>query len=403
MLSPEQAWARMAARIPPLDGEQVSRAAARGRVLAVPVAATVDMPQADVSAMDGYVLAGAIRAGSSRPVVGVAAAGPPPTFRLAPGEVAKIMTGAVVPRGGDRVLPIEQTDRGTELVTLNADAQPGAHIRRRAEVVTAGAPMLESGTRVSPGTVSVLASHGYKVVSVLRRPSVATLATGDEVVPASEEPGPGQLRDSNTAFLGAALATLGIEAQPLGIAADTRDDLRHRIGRGVGADVLLLSGGVSMGDYDFVEEILAELDCEVLVNQVAIQPGKPLVVARHPTGWVVGLPGNPASVMVTFWLFVRPLLRCLMGLNDGYGHGWVQAVLASGLPGAKGRDRFLPASVAFRGGHVEATPHPPRGSHDVHRYGYGSALVRVPAHAAPAASGSACSILPLVNWPADVA
>ncbi len=398
MLSPERAWARIVARLTPVNHERVRRADACGRVLAEPVVATVDVPQADVSAMDGYIVAGAFEAGATRPVVGVSAAGPPPAFQLAPGEVAKIMTGAVVPVGGDRVVPVEQTDGGDATVTLHAPAVPGAHIRRRAEVVATGAPILDPGCVIHPGTVSMLASHGHGQVTVVGRPTVATLATGDEVVPADVDPGPGQLRDSNTAFLGAALASLGLEARPLGIATDARDDVQRRVADGMTSDVLLLSGGVSMGDYDFVEAVLAEQGCEILVDHVAIQPGKPLVVARHATGWVVGLPGNPASVMVTFWLFVRPLLRCLMGMKDGYGHGLVGAVLASPLPGAKARDRFLPASIDFREGRIEATPHAPRGSHDVHRYGFGSALVRIPARAVPAQAGASCQVLPLVDW-----
>ncbi|NJL27009.1 MAG: hypothetical protein HC897_03555, partial [Thermoanaerobaculia bacterium] len=141
----------------------------------------------------------------------------------------------------------------------------------------------------------------------------------DEVVPPEAEPGLGQLRDSNTAFLLAAGDTLGLGFRSLGIAPDRTDELREKITEGLESDVLLLCGGVSMGEFDLVEDVLAELGCRKLFDQVAIQPGKPLVAARHAGGWVFGLPGNPASVMVTFWLFVRPLLRRLMGSADGFG------------------------------------------------------------------------------------
>jgi molybdopterin molybdotransferase len=229
-------------------------------------------------------------------------------------------------------------------------------------------------------------------------PEVAVLTTGDEVVEPEFEPGPGQLRDSNSAFLLAAGADLGLRFERLGIASDDLADLREKISRGLEADVLLLTGGVSMGDFDLVEDVLVEKGCETLVDAVSIQPGKPLVVAHHDRGWAFGLPGNPASVMVTFYLFVRPLLRRLLGFDDAFWHGAVTAELLAPLPGARSRDRFLPASIAFDRRRLLATPHPPTGSHDVVAYARGTALVRIRQGAAPAAAGDACEVLPLVSW-----
>ncbi len=153
-----------------------------------------------------------------------------------------------------------------------------------------------------------------------------------------------------------------------------------------------------MGEFDVVEDVFAELGCQPLFDSVAVQPGKPLVAAHHENGLVFGLPGNPASVMVSFWLFVRPALRRLMGFTDSYWYGALNGALAAPLPGAKGRDRFLPAEIVFTDGEILVHPAPPKGSHDLMAYARGSALVRVPAHAQPAGPGSRCQVLPFANW-----
>lgn len=396
MLTPEAAWDAIAARIETLPAESTPRRSAAGRILAQPLAATVDMPQADVSAMDGYVTRGEVEAGVTLPLCGTAAAGNPPDFEVARGQAAKIMTGAVVPTGADRVIPVEQTDGGDREVVFHAAPKAGAHIRRQGEVVRTGAPLLDRGTLLTPGAVSLLASQGYREVPAYRLPSVAVLTTGDEVIPPEDEPSPGQLRDSNTSFLLASGRVIGREFCSLGIAPDRVDDLRPLIREGLRSDVLLLCGGVSMGEFDLVEDVLAELGCVQLFDRVAIQPGKPLVAARHEGGWVFGLPGNPASVMVTFWLFARPLLSCLEGGGGELWGGALAAELAGALPGSKSRDRFLPAEVAFQKGRVLATPCAPEGSHDVAAYARGTALVRIRPHAAPAGVGDPCEILPLM-------
>lgn len=393
MLKPSDAWALLEENLRPLGDEIVPRLEATGRCLRRDLEATVDMPQADVSAMDGYIVAGGVGAGAVLEVVGTAAAGRPAEFTVPPGSAAKIMTGAVVPAGGDRVVPIEQTDGGDERVRIDVAPVDGAHIRRGGEVVRRGGPLLAAGTVLTPGAVSLLASHGYAEVPVARRPTVAAMATGDEVVPASAEPAPGQLRDSNTTFLRSAGRTLGLGVESLGIAGDSREALRERIGVGLRSDVLMLCGGVSKGEFDLVEDVLGELGCRRLFDAVAIQPGKPMVASVHGGGWVFGLPGNPASVMVTFWLYVAPFLRRLQGLPDGYWHRPVVAELGAPLPRTKGRDRFLAAEVTFEDGRLIATPLPPAGSHDVVVYGYGNALVRAPKLRPETPRGAACEVL----------
>ena len=403
MLAPEDAWQRIADALSSSDIglglETVFRDDALGRVLGQNIAATVDQPPADVSAMDGYVARGDLHPGDSVPVVGMSAAGHPPNFVLEDGQIAQIMTGAVVPAGGDRVIPVELTDGGHEHVVLKRDTKPGAHIRQRGEVVRSGQPMLKPGTLLAPGALSLLASHGISQMQVTRRPSLAVMATGDEVINPDQQPGPGQLRDSNTAFLTAAARSMGLDATRLGIAGDSLADLRQKIAHGMQSDVLLLCGGVSMGEYDLVEDVLAELGCAKLFDAVAVQPGKPLVAACHDGGWVFGLPGNPASVMITFWLFVRPTLRRLQGIDDGFWQGCIPGRLAAPMPAAPKRDRFLAAQVRFTNDLPAVTPLLPRGSHDVAAYARGTAIVRARRGDKARDAGDLCEILPLVDWP----
>ena len=396
MLQPDEAWRRIEERLKPLPEETIERRAAAGRVLARDLAATVDVPAADVSAMDGYALGGEIAPGETRPVAGRVAAGDPPGFDLVPPAVVRIMTGAPVPASADRIVPVEETNAGRDQVIFLRPAAPGQHIRRQGEILKSGEPLLPAGSRLTPGALSLLATHGYGAAPVHRAPTVAVLTTGDEVVPPETNPAPGQLRDSNTDFLLAAGTTLGLRFDSLGIAPDRVDALRPLVERGLKADVLLLCGGVSMGELDFVEEVLKELGCETVFDAVAIQPGKPLVFATHPGGWVFGLPGNPASVMVGFWLFVRPALRRLMGLPDSWWGGALTGTLTAPLPGAGPRDRFLPAEVETRDGALHVTPFLFKGSHDLSAYAHGTGLVRVRAGARRAEVGEGCEVMVLM-------
>jgi len=395
MLQPDEAWSRIAAHCAPLAEEPAARRSARGRVLARPLTATVDVPAADVSAMDGYALAGPVHAGEWRPVAAMIPAGAPPGYVLSPPAAVRIMTGAPVPLGADRVIPVEATDGGRDAVVFHAEAGPGDHIRRRGEILGAGAPLLPAGALVTPGALSLLATHGYTEVPVHRAPTVAVLTTGDEVVPPETVPAPGQLRDSHTDFLLAAGASLGLSFTPLGIAPDRVEVLKEKVEQGLRSDVLLLCGGVSMGELDLVEGVFADLGCTVQLDAVAIQPGKPFVFATHPGGLVFGLPGNPASVMVSFWLFVRPALRRLLGFPGGWWSDAMHGVLTRPLPGAGPRDRFTAAEIEARDGVLHVTPYPPKGSHDLAAYAHGTGLVRSRAGAAPAEAGGACEVLVL--------
>ncbi len=397
LIHPDEAWRRIAERVRPLHGEMVGRRESAGRVLARPLAATVDVPASDVSAMDGYALAGEVQPGETREIAGTVYAGDRPGFDLPAGAAARIMTGAPVPAAADRVIPIELTDGGRERVTFQKGVPPGEHIRRRGEVLKTGDPLLPAGSILTPGALALLATHGYGEVPIHRAPSVAVLATGDEVVPPDAIPAPGQLRDSNTDFLLAAGSTLGLRFSSLGIAPDKEGPLRDLVRRGLRSDVLLLCGGVSMGELDLVEGVLAEAGCETVFDAVAIQPGKPLVFAVHPGGVVFGLPGNPASVMVSFWLFVRPALRRLMGFEDSWWGPALTGTLDAPLPAAGPRDRFLPAEIDARNGELHVTPYFFKGSHDLAAYAHGTALARARAGSARTEPGGRCEVLVVVR------
>ncbi len=398
MISPAEAWARLEPHLAPLAAESLPRREAAGRVLARELLATVDVPALDVSAMDGYALAGSAAPGQPVEVVGTVAAGDAPGLVVPPGKAARIMTGAPLPHGADRVVAIEETDGGQTMVVVHEPPAEGVNVRRRGEIQRLGSALLPAGQLLSPGALSLLATHGYAAVDVHRAPRVAVLATGDEVVAPDETPAPGQLRDSHTDFLLAATRDLGLEAVSLGIAPDEPEALRDLVARGLEFDVLLVTGGVSMGAYDLVEGVLEKLGCTVLFEKVAIQPAKPVVAAIHVGGLVFGLPGNPASAMVAFWLFVRPSLRRLLGSPDAFWQGALAATLETPLPPARDRDRYLPAIVRFEAGEIFTRALLPQGSHDLAAYARGNALLRLPAGSPAAEPGDRREILPLADW-----
>jgi molybdopterin molybdotransferase len=399
VLRPEEAWALLEPRLAPLALESVPRRAALGRVLASAVAAADDVPAHDVSAMDGFALAGALPEFPLE-IAATLAAGDPPGLDPPGGRAVRIMPGAPRPSGADRVVPVELTALDGDRVTVRRDVPAGANIRRRGEIHRRGERILESGELLTPGGLALLAAHGRTSVEVRRAPRLAILPTGDEVVAADAVPGPGQLRDSHTDFLLAACRTLGLAATPLPVAPDRADELRVAIDGALDHDVVLVTGGVSMGAYDLVEGALSALGCEILCDGVAMQPGKPLVIATQPRGLIFGLPGNPASSMVAVWLFVRPALRRLMGFEDGFWQGALRGRLDARLPAGKDRDRFIPAEARFRDGEIAVTPILPRGSHDLGSFGRGTALARIRPGAPELPAGGSVEILPIVHWPA---
>jgi molybdopterin molybdotransferase len=327
---------------------------AAGRVLAANVSAERDQPPFDRSTRDGYAvrsaditpahrtlrLIGSVRAGERW-------SGP----ALSAGEAIEIMTGAPLPEGADAVVMLEHVHAGPGSITLAADraiASADNMVPRAAEA-KAGDSLLPIGCVLHAAEVAVAASCGCSVLPVFGPPTVAIAATGDELVELSAQPEAWQIRNSNTWALAALIAAEGGKPVPLPIARDTLDDLRDRISQGRACDLFLLSGGVSMGKYDLVEQALHEAGAEFLFTGALIQPGKPIVFGRLPkpsggSTYFFGLPGNPISTQVCFHLFVAPMLRALCGRND-LAPRFVEATLAADARGGARVTRFLPAEL----------------------------------------------------------
>ena len=302
-----------------LPAEVVPLHDAVGRVLAADVTMPWDMPRWDNSAMDGFAVRSADCTGPARlRVTGYIPAGGLPAGPVGPGQAIRIMTGAPLPRGADAIAPVEDVEEAGDAIQLRGAVRPGAHVRRQGEDLRAGELALPAGTVVGPGEVSVLASAGQVSVPVVRRARVAILSTGDELVEPGQPLGPGQVCDSNGVALAAAVLLAGGTPIPLGIARDDRPALRALLERGLGADALVTSAGVSAGDRDLVREVLDELSVRQVFWKVDIKPGRPTAFGlRGPTP-VFSLPGNPVSSLLTFEQFVRPALLRMMGHRQVY-------------------------------------------------------------------------------------
>jgi molybdopterin molybdotransferase len=316
MISADEALEVVLAETPRLGAEESPLADALGAVLAEPIAADMDIPPFDKSAMDGYAVRAAdvARLPALLAVIDDLPAGVAPARPLGPGTCAKIMTGAPVPPGADLVIPVEDTEAlaGGRARILRIDpARP--NVCAAGEDVRKGATVLRAGQVLRPQEIGVLASVGRERVSVGRRPRVAVLATGDELVPPGAAPGPGQIRNSNSASLLAACRRAAVTADDLGVARDDKADLRARIAEGLQRDVLLVSGGISMGERDLVPAVFDELAVKVRFATVRMKPGKPTLFATHGRRLVFGLPGNPVSTLVAFRVLVWPCLRKMVG------------------------------------------------------------------------------------------
>lgn len=368
LLSIDEALAQILDACIPLEPEQVDLRHALGRVLAGSVRADMDDPPFDRSAMDGFAVRAAdVAEPATLRVIGEIAAGdPPPARPVAPGETYRIMTGAPTPQGADAVVMVEHTEpvgASPEAVRVLKGVPAGANVRLRAEVARRGDEVLSAGRLITPEIMGVLASFGAGRVSVHRRPRVVVMATGNELVPVDAMPGPGQIRDSNRWTIAALGEGAGAEVDVAHTLRDDRASVLDGIREGLRHDVLVLSGGVSMGVYDIVGECLRELGAEILFHKVAIQPGKPLLVARSGRTLIFGLPGNPVSVLVTGRVFLLPALRRMRGLTR-VTDPLVPARLAGTLPKTGGRTVFQPATIAFASDGPVVTPLRTLGSAD---------------------------------------
>ncbi len=334
---------------PPL--ERVTLDEAGGRILAADVLADRDYPPFHRSTRDGF----AVRSEDVATVpavlraVGEARAGLPFSGKVAPGHCVSIMTGAPLPEGADAVVMVEHTRAAGERVEALRTVRSGENVVPRASETPAGGRVLTQGRRLDAGEIGLLATVGRVYADVYRRLEVAILPTGDEVVDVDQTPEWFQIRNSNAFTLAAQVRSAGGLPRNLGVAPDRREALREMIEKGLAADLLLLSGGVSMGKYDFVAQVLADLHAEIFLQGVAIRPGKPLVFGRARGRFFFGLPGNPVSTFVTFEAFVRPALTVLGG-GDFHPPVFLRARLAKPLHNKTGLTSFMPARVEMHDG-----------------------------------------------------
>jgi molybdopterin molybdotransferase len=332
MLSVAEAQARIVAALRPLPVESVGLDEALGRVLAETIVSQRLLPAFDNSGMDGYAVRAGEVAGATDatpvvlPVSGESRAGGSPDVALPPGTAMLVMTGAPVPRGADAVVRYEDTDRGRDQVAVRVAVAPGTSLRHAGEDMSPGDEVLAAGRRLRSADLAACAALGVAELPVRRRPRVAVLSTGDELVEAGDVPGPGQLADSNGPALAAAIVEAGGVAVRMGIARDTAADVRDRLLGSEGCDLIVCSAGVSVGDHDHVRDVVEELG-SLDFWRVAMRPGKPLAVGEVRGVPFIGLPGNPVSSQVTFELFARPALLALQGAAEIHRRRWPARVL----------------------------------------------------------------------------
>lgn len=382
MISIDEALGLVLANLPVPTTEEVRLLDALGRVLVEDLVATDDIPPYRRSVMDGYavrstdteaapvelVCVGEVRAGAANPGV------------IGPGETMMIMTGAPVPGGADAVQKVEKTERSADgdKVILLKGVKPGENIAKPGFEAKAGEIVLEAGRLIGPPEIGILASFGHVRVKVWRRPRVATFATGDELVEVQMTPGAGRIRNSNAYSLSGQLRQMGLEGEYLGIARDEVEELRSFVRQGLERDILIVTGGVSIGKYDLVKDVLEYEGFKVLFSKVAMKPGKPTVFARKGEKLAFGLPGNPVSAFVAFEVFVRPALGRLCGLARPELPR-IRGELLRDLRQKPGRSALLPAWISWQPEGWKIDPLEWKGSADIFRFSRANGVVVFPA------------------------
>jgi molybdopterin molybdotransferase len=393
LLSIDEAIALVLSHVTMLEPEDVQLADADGRVLAESARSAVDLPPFPSSAMDGFALRAADTPGTLS-IVERIATGRPPSRPLEAGEAMAIGTGGVVPDGADAVVPIELVEERGDLVAVTGNVAQTDNVRRRGGDLRAGDAVVETGARLGAARIGALAAAGVTSVRCTRRPRVAVLVTGTELRAPGEQLEPGQIYDSNGFILAAQLRSAGAEVERLPPVADDHAATRTAIELGLAADVLVTTGGVSVGVYDLVRAAEAELGVEEIFWRVAMQPGKPVAFGVRGRTLVFGLPGNPVSSLVGFELFVRPALLALQGLADP------KPAFRPGLLGAAAkrlaaRDALLRARIRVEGGELLLDPLTGQQSHMIAHAAAADALVLIPQGEGELAAGTPVSYLSL--------
>jgi molybdopterin molybdotransferase len=397
MISVEEARGRIVAALSPVGPEVVSLSAAWGRVLASPVAARMDKPGSDVSAMDGY----AVRAADCATlparlrVIGTAPAGHPFAGTIGAGEAVRLFTGSVIPAGADAVVIQEDTDEGQETVEIRLQPKPRAHIRPRAGDFAEGAVLLSPPRRMTARDVGIAASAGHAWLTVRRRPRVAILSTGDEIALPGDPVPPGGLISSNSFVLDAIVRAAGGEPMTLPIAPDDAAAIGEAVAALRTADLVVTSGGASVGAHDLIRPALGPLGLSLDFWKIAMRPGKPFMFGRIGEAALIGLPGNPVSATVCAILFLVPAIERLLGL-EGAAPPTVRARAGARLPANDHRADHLRASLSREAeGTLVATPAPRQDSSQMAILAASDALILRAPHAGEVSPGEWVDAIPL--------
>lgn len=395
LLPVDEALARVLKDAAPLPEEWIPVADSDGRVLTRDLVAARSQPPDDVSSMDGYAVRAADLPGRLR-IIGEAAAGHSFAGTVEAGTAVRIFTGAPVPAGADMVVMQEDAERQGETVAIPLAGKPGRFIRRRGLDFAAGETGLTAGTPLNPRRLALAAAMNHATVPVHRRPRVAILSTGDELVEPGTAPAPGQIVSSNALAIAAIVRRAGGQPTHLGIAPDRLDATRARVreARSTGHDVLVTSGGASVGEYDLMREVVAAEGASLGFWKIAMRPGKPLLMADLGPMRLLGLPGNPVASFVCAMIFLVPLLRRLGGQPVSAEPG-EEAVLGADLPANDQRADHLRAHLTVEGGRLVATPFEVQDSSMIRVLAESDALILRPPYAPAAAAGSTCRVLRL--------
>jgi molybdopterin molybdotransferase len=409
--SVEDAQAEILQHFAPVEPEMVALLESLGRVVAQDVVADINVPPFANSAMDGYAVRGADIQGASPTtpaklrIIAEVPAGGTTDIPVESGTAIRIMTGAPMPQGGDTVVPFEETDEGRldslldqGMVQIYKRVSPGANTRVAGEDVQAGSVVVPKGTLVRAAEIGVLATVGAATLQVCRRPKVAILATGDELVDVHERPGPGQIRNANGYSNAAQVLAAGGEPLQLPIARDTEAELIDRIQQGLtwGADLFLTSGGVSVGDYDVVKRVLQQQG-HMEFWRVKMKPGKPIAFGDIQGVPLLGLPGNPVSAMVGFELFGRPALLKMQG-REGWSRPVIQATFTGTLTDRADRQQYVRVRVDQRDGHFHAHLTGEQGSGVLTSMMYADGLMIVPEGMTLVEPGTRLPVM-MLHWP----
>jgi molybdopterin molybdotransferase len=378
-----------------MPAEPVALADSIHRILREDVLSDADSPPFDKAIRDGFAVCfeDLARVPAVLSVIGESRAGAGADVTVHRGQCCEIMTGAPLPAGADAVVMVENTERISpgSVRVLKAVKQNEGLLRRAAEV-RRGELILRSGRRIGLADLGLLAGTGKSTVMASAEPQVAVIATGDELVEVDENPKPGQIRNSNSYTICAQVRNAGAAPAALGIARDNLEDLREKIRRGLEYDILIVSGGVSMGKYDLVEKVFAEFGVEVLFDKIAMKPGKPTVFGHRGQTYVFGLPGNPISTMVAFHMFVRPLILFLLKAEKTAPE-ILQAKLEAPAKCDPERAALVPALVRFDAGQYWIRSAPWKGSSDLAGLSRANALIMIPCRQGTLESGETAKFL----------